>query len=53
MQLTIENLTVKYGTEVALQITEPLTVGDGDRVGIIGSNGAGKSTLIKSILGLV
>lgn len=53
MQLTIENLTVKYGTEVALQIKEPLTVSEGDRVGIIGSNGAGKSTLIKSILGLV
>lgn len=53
MQLTIENLTVKYGSDVALQITEPLTICEGDRVGIIGSNGAGKSTLIKSILGLV
>lgn len=53
MQLTIENLTVKYGADVALQITEPLTICEGDRVGIIGSNGAGKSTLIKSILGLV
>lgn len=53
MQLTIENLTVKYGADVALQITEPLAICEGDRVGIIGSNGAGKSTLIKSILGLV
>lgn len=53
MQLTIENLTVKYGAEVALQITEPIKICEGDRVGIIGSNGAGKSTLIKSILGLV
>lgn len=53
MQLTIENLTVKYGAEAALQITEPLQICEGDRVGIIGSNGAGKSTLIKSILGLV
>lgn len=53
MQLTIENLTVKYGAETALQITEPLTIREGDRVGIIGSNGAGKTTLIKSILGLV
>lgn len=53
MQLTIENLTVKYGSDIALQITEPLTICEGDRVGIIGSNGAGKSTLIKSILGLV
>lgn len=53
MQLTIENLTVKYGAETALEITEPLKLSQGDRVGIIGSNGAGKSTLIKSILGLV
>lgn len=53
MQLTIENLTVNYGAETALQINEPLTVCEGDRVGIIGSNGAGKTTLIKSILGLV
>lgn len=53
MQLTIENLTVNYGAETALQIREPLTVSEGDRVGIIGGNGAGKTTLIKSILGLV
>lgn len=53
MLLTIENLTVKYGAETALRITEPLTIQEGDRVGIIGSNGAGKTTLIKSILGLV
>lgn len=53
MQLTIENLTVKYGSDVALHITEPIRFCEGDRVGIIGSNGAGKSTLIKSILGLV
>lgn len=53
MQLTIENLTVKYGADTALEITEPIKICEGDRVGIIGSNGAGKSTLIKSILGLV
>lgn len=53
MQLTIENLTVKYGSETALNIREPIRFCEGDRVGIIGSNGAGKSTLIKSILGLV
>ncbi len=53
MQLTIENLVVKYGTEVALQINGPIEICEGDKIGIIGSNGAGKTTLIKSILGLV
>ncbi len=53
MQLTIEKLTVKYGSDIALNITEPIRFCEGDRVGIIGSNGAGKTTLIKSILGLV
>ncbi len=53
MQLTIENLVVKYGTEVALKIGRPIEICEGDKIGIIGSNGAGKTTLIKSILGLV
>lgn len=53
MQLTIENLTVTYGSNTALHITSPIHICEGDRVGIIGSNGAGKTTLIKSILGLV
>lgn len=53
MLLTIENLTVRYGQDTALSITEPLTIEEGDRIGIIGSNGAGKSTFLKSILGLV
>ncbi len=51
--LSIENLTVRYGKDTALQIESPIIIEEGDRVGIIGSNGAGKSTLIKSILGLV
>ncbi len=53
MLLTIESLTVRYGQDTALSITEPLSIEEGDRIGIIGSNGAGKSTLLKSILGLV
>lgn len=53
MQLTIENLTVTYGSYTALHITIPIRICEGDRVGIIGSNGAGKTTLIKSLLGLV
>ena len=53
MLLSIENLTVRYGQETALSITETLRVEEGDRIGVIGSNGAGKSTLVKALLGLV
>lgn len=53
MFLTVEQLNVKYGKETALNITRPIEICKGDRIGIIGSNGAGKTTLIKSILGLV
>lgn len=51
--LSIENLTVHYGKDTALEIETPISIEEGDRVGIIGSNGAGKTTLVKSILGLV
>ena len=51
--VAIENLTVRYGKDLALDIQSPVVIEEGDRIGIIGSNGAGKSTLIKSILGLV
>lgn len=51
--LTINNLEVKYGKEIALSIKSTITFEVGDRIGIIGANGAGKSTLVKSILGLV
>lgn len=50
--VVINNLQVRYGSQLALSIKEPLTFEEGDRIGIIGSNGAGKSTLVKSILGL-
>jgi len=48
----IESLQVKYGDFTALDIKEPITIEQGDRIGIIGSNGAGKSTFVKAILGL-
>ncbi|EOR27734.1 ABC transporter [Clostridium sartagoforme AAU1] len=51
--ITINNLEVKYGKEVALLIKSPIKFEAGDRIGIIGSNGAGKTTLVKSILGLI
>lgn len=50
--LTIKDLRVTYGEQIALSIEEPIVIEAGDRVGIIGSNGAGKSTLVKSILGI-
>lgn len=53
MMITINNLTVKYGEQVALNIKSSITFKKGDRIGIIGSNGAGKSTLVKAILGLI
>ena len=51
--LTIENLQVAYKKQTALCITQPITVHESDRIGIIGSNGAGKTTLVKSVLGLL
>ena len=51
--INIERLQVKYGNFTALDITEPIIIERGDRIGIIGSNGAGKSTFVKAILGLV
>ncbi|MBS5939638.1 ATP-binding cassette domain-containing protein [Clostridium sp.] len=51
--ISINNLEVKYGKELALLIDSPIKFERGDRVGIIGSNGAGKTTLVKSILGLI
>lgn len=52
MLLRINHLKVQYGTTTALNITTPVTIHEGERIGIIGSNGAGKSTLIKSLLGI-
>lgn len=52
MLLTIHNLQVRYGSQLALQIDCPISIHEGERIGIIGSNGAGKTTLVKSILGL-
>ena len=51
--ISINNLEVKYGKELALLINSPIRFESGDRVLIIGSNGAGKTTLVKSVLGLI
>ncbi len=51
--LEIKDLKVTFKETVALDIQGDLTIGKGEKVGIIGSNGAGKSTLINAIIGMV
>lgn len=52
MLLRIEKMKVKYRDLLALELTEPIQIDEGDRIGVIGSNGAGKSTLIRALVGL-
>lgn len=49
----IEDLQVRYGSHLALDLEGPITIEAGERVGIIGSNGAGKTTLLNALLKLV
>lgn len=51
--IRINNLSVNYGSFRALNITEPIIVNRGDKLGIIGSNGAGKTTLVKALLKVI
>ena len=51
--IDINQLSVHYQNNRALDIREAIHIGAGERIGIIGSNGAGKTTLIKAILGSV
>lgn len=53
MYVTVSNLQVNYGKHTALSIKQPITIGENEKIGIIGSNGAGKTTFVKAILGLV
>lgn len=50
---TVERMQVTYNHKKALDITEPLSFREGEKIGVIGANGAGKSTFIKSCLGLI
>jgi len=45
-------LTKRFGQIVAVDSVD-LTVGDGDRYGLLGPNGSGKTTLVRMLLGLV
>jgi branched-chain amino acid transport system ATP-binding protein len=50
--LEIENLTVQYGSVVALHKVD-LCVGSNEVVALIGNNGAGKTTTLRTISGLL
>jgi ABC-2 type transport system ATP-binding protein len=50
--ITTTGLTKRYGRVLAVDRVD-LTVGEGDRYGLLGPNGSGKTTLIRLLLGLV
>lgn len=52
MQLDIDNVSVRYGTETVLD-TVSCCVHSGEFIGLIGPNGAGKTTLLRAVLGLL
>ena len=49
--ITIENLSVRYGTKVALNDVSS-EIHEGDIVAVMGRNGAGKSSLLKALAGV-
>ncbi|WP_210589276.1 ribosomal protection-like ABC-F family protein [Streptomyces sp. GESEQ-35] len=49
-QLTLEEVTKRYDDHVVLDRVS-LTVGPGEKAGVIGDNGSGKSTLLRIIAG--
>ena len=50
MSLKIQNLTKKFGEQVALSNIN-INIEKNEIIGLLGANGAGKSTLMKSIVG--
>src|SRR5208337_190448 len=48
--LSVANLTKTYGPQVVFDAVN-FTVGDGERVGLVGRNGSGKTTLLRLITG--
>ena len=50
-QIRLENVSFGYTDALFEDVT--VTIGDNDRIGIVGHNGSGKSTLLKCIAGLI
>ena len=48
--ISVSNLSISFGTSVVLENLS-FSLGDGDKMGIVGINGSGKSTLFKLITG--
>ena len=46
--IQVNNISIKYGDRVLFKPTN-LSIGDNERIGLIGKNGAGKSTLLKML----
>ncbi|KAF4977468.1 hypothetical protein FZEAL_6032 [Fusarium zealandicum] len=50
--ISLEKVAFRYSTKTPLVVQDiTLSIGMGDRVGVLGLNGAGKSTLIKLLVG--
>ncbi len=52
MSLTVRNLSVAYGSAVALDSVD-LSISTGERFAIMGSSGSGKSSLLRAIAGII
>lgn len=50
--MRLQNLTMSFGTQVLFENIN-LTIGDNEKVGVVGVNGAGKTTFFKIIRGVL